>query len=244
MDFSTRPLCFQTGGAWEAPAGCVCKDGETGLRGAQAPGSGDLDVGAWALCMCFPGGSHGMEHHLQTRLFQSGLRWCLPLPLPSYVQLLPDGAQIETSDVFPPLTPTCKPSADPVAAAFRDCPELPLLTPVLTTSEGVLVNTHQAMLLFCSQTLHGSHLTRVLPVAHKALRDLSPSPPCLLSSLTLFRPPGVLPAPQHARHSPASASLHLSPPLPGTLFPQMCAWLVPSLPLAFAQMPIFKESLP
>lgn len=88
------------GGAWEALARCVCKDGETGLRGAQAPGSGDLDIDAWALCMCFPGGSHRVEHHLQTRLFQSGLRWCLPLPLPSYLLFLPYGAQIETSDFF------------------------------------------------------------------------------------------------------------------------------------------------
>lgn len=45
-----RPLSLVYG--WEEPgkhqAGCVCKDGET-----QAPGSGDLGPGAWALCVVF-----------------------------------------------------------------------------------------------------------------------------------------------------------------------------------------------
>lgn len=147
------------GGAWEAPAR-ICKDGETGLRGAQAPGSGDLDIGAWALCMCFPwwltqGGTPFANSALPI--------WAQVVPAPPAAILLaapPLWGSYRNLRFFLPLTTTCKLSADPVAAAFIDCPEFPLLTPILTNSEGVPVNTHEVMLLFCSQTLHGSHFTQ------------------------------------------------------------------------------------
>lgn len=57
---------------WAEPgkqqAGCVCRDGE-----AQAPGSGDLGPGAWALCVwCVPGGACRVEQH-HKQLFRLGL---------------------------------------------------------------------------------------------------------------------------------------------------------------------------
>ena len=76
---------------------------------------------------------------------------------------------------------------------------------------------------------------------------------CHLSNLTCFyTPPGLLhPAPlaslqclEHDRHTVASGPLHWQVLLPGTLLPQMLAWLTPHLLQVFAQMSPSQPVLP